>query len=115
MTTERDDDLRGRFAALRTADAHRVPVFDVRRGERPHGRAWAWTGGAFAVAAVLAVSLAWRAGTPEPAMPAPGTPEVMLHVAADMPSDFLLDEETADIRRDAPAFAVDTNDEVPFL
>ncbi len=115
MTSDRDDDLRARFAALRAADARRVPQFDVRPSAYPRGRGWAWTGGAVALAAVLAVSFAWRVGKPGRDIPAPAAPEVMLHVADEMPSDFLLEGEAADIRRDAPVFAVETNDEVPFL
>lgn len=113
MSVDRDDDLRARFAALRAGDARRAPAFDVHRAPRPRVRALAWTGGALAFAAVLALALAWRTRAPEPV--AAAAPEVMLHLAAEMPSDFLLDDEAADVREDAPQLAPETNDEVPFL
>ena len=115
MSVDRDDDLRARFAALRSVDRTRAPGFDLRPAPRPRGRALAWSGGALAVAAVLALSLAWRGETPEPEAAATAAPEVMVRLAVDLPSDFLLDDEAADVRRDVPQFAPATNDEVPFL
>jgi hypothetical protein len=115
VTIDRDDDLRTRFAALRAADAVRAPAFDARPREHARGRALAWSGGALAFAAVVALSLAWRDQAPGTGRTASATPEVMLHVASEMPSDFLLGDAATDVRRDAPAFVTDTNDEVPFL
>jgi len=115
VSSDRDDDLRARFAALRAVDRTRAPVFDVRTAPRPRARALAWSGGALAVATVLALSLAWRGQAPEPEPSATAAPEVMVRLAVDLPSDFLLDDETADVRRDVPQFAPETNDEVPFL
>jgi hypothetical protein len=114
VTVDRDDDLRVRFAALRAGDAKRAPTFAAPEPAHPRGRALAWSGGALAVAAVLALSFAWRGGE-QAAVVATGVPDVMLHVAVDMPSDFLLDDELSDVRRDAPQFAPEPNDEVPFL
>ena len=114
MSGERDDDLRARFAALRASDAMRAPRFDVRPAPRSRSGVLAWSGGALAIAAVLALSLAWRGRDPERGAATP-PPDVMVHLAAGMPTDFLLDDEAADVRRDAPQFAPETNDEVPFL
>ena len=115
MSADREDDLRARFAALRSVDRTRAPGFDLRPASRSRGRALAWSGGALAVAAVLALSLAWRGQAPEYAPATAAAPEVMVRLAVDLPSDFLLDDEAADVRRDVPQFAPETNDEVPFL
>ena len=107
--------LRVRFAALRRADGALAPSFD-RVLDRPRKRAFAWPGllAAATVASVVAVVM-WVVREPPPALTPAVVSEVMVNVAAEMPSDFLLAPPSEDVRRDAPRLRRAANEEVPFL
>lgn len=112
-----EEALRGRFAALRAADRLAAPSFEAVRDapRRGSGRSF-WPAAAMvgALAVLVAVGLQVRApAPPSPALSAPT--EVMLSVAAEMPSDFLLESSSDDVRRDTPRLTRADNEEVPFL
>lgn len=116
-----EEALRARFAALRGADRAAAPSFDAV-ADRPRGRhrGLAWSGLAvagLAAAVVAALALVDRTPMVEHAAPVAGAAisEVMLSVAAEMPSDFLLAPPSDDVRRDTPRLTRADNDEVPFL
>lgn len=113
----RDDRiLHERFAALRASDATHAPGFDALLAARSPPRS-GWAVPAFALAAAFAVLVAWRrvqmsSATQVASVP---MPDVMLHVANEMPSDFLLETGFVDVRREPPALDPSVNQEVPFL
>ena len=112
-----EEALRARFAALRAADRAAAPSFVAlldapRRGSG--SRFWPAVAMVGALAVLVAVGLQVRApAPPSPALPAPT--DVMLSVAAEMPSDFLLEPPSDDVRRDTPRITRADNEEVPFL
>ena len=112
-----EETLRARFAALRAADQVAAPSFDAVLDASHRGsgsRLWPAAAMVGALAVLVAVGLRVRApAPPSPTLPAPT--EVMLSVAAEMPSDFLLEPPSDDVRKDLPRLTRADNEEVPFL